>query len=181
MQSFRSEIENPVVEKDIIELEKKIRLFNEGSLTDESFRSLRLARGIYGQRQPGVQMIRIKLPYGKVTSNQLLRISDVSDRFSTGRLHITTRQDIQIHYVSIDDTPELWSQLEQDDITLREACGNTVRNVTGSETAGIDVNEPFDVTPYAHAVFQFFLRNPICQEMDVNLKCLFHHQMPIQL
>ena len=173
MQSFRSEIENPVVEKDIIELEKKIRLFNEGSLTDESFRSLRLARGIYGQRQPGVQMIRIKLPYGKVTSNQLLRISDVSDRFSTGRLHITTRQDIQIHYVSIDDTPELWSQLEQDDITLREACGNTVRNVTGSETAGIDVNEPFDVTPYAHAVFQFFLRNPICQEMGRKFKMSF--------
>ncbi|MDW5287451.1 HEPN domain-containing protein [Formosa sp. PL04] len=173
MQSFRSEIENPVVEKDIIELEKKIRLFNEGSLTDESFRSLRLARGIYGQRQPGVQMIRIKLPYGKVTSNQLLRISDVSDRFSTGRLHITTRQDIQIHYVSIDDTPELWSQLEQDDITLREACGNTVRNVTASETAGIDVNEPFDVTPYAHAVFQFFLRNPICQEMGRKFKMSF--------
>ncbi|WP_434036961.1 HEPN domain-containing protein [Formosa sp. 4Alg 33] len=173
MQSFRSEIENPVVEKDIIELEKKIRLFNEGSLTDESFRSLRLARGIYGQRQAGVQMIRIKLPYGKVTSNQLLRISDVSDRFSTGRLHITTRQDIQIHYVSIDDTPELWSQLEQDDITLREACGNTVRNVTASETAGIDVNEPFDVTPYAHAVFQFFLRNPICQEMGRKFKMSF--------
>ncbi|MFB9053430.1 nitrite reductase [Formosa undariae] len=173
MQSFRSEIENPVVEKDIIELEKKIRLFNEGSLTDESFRSLRLARGIYGQRQPGVQMIRIKLPYGKVTSNQLLRISDVSDRFSTGRLHITTRQDIQIHYVSIDDTPELWSQLEQDDITLREACGNTVRNVTASETAGIDVDEPFDVTPYAHAVFQFCLRNPICQEMGRKFKMSF--------
>ncbi|CDF78067.1 nitrite and sulphite reductase 4Fe-4S region [Formosa agariphila KMM 3901] len=173
MQSFRSEIENPVVEQDIIELEKKIRLFNEGSITDESFRSLRLARGIYGQRQPGVQMIRIKLPYGKVTSNQLLRISDVSDRFSTGRLHITTRQDIQIHYVSIDDTPELWSQLEQDDVTLREACGNTVRNVTASETAGIDVNEPFDVTPYAHAAFQFFLRNPICQEMGRKFKMSF--------
>ncbi|WP_066223938.1 HEPN domain-containing protein [Formosa haliotis] len=173
MQSFRSEIENPVVEKDIIELEKKIRLFKEGSLTDESFRSLRLARGIYGQRQEGVQMIRIKLPYGKVTSNQLFRISDVSDRFSTGRLHITTRQDIQIHYVSIDDTPELWSQLEQDDITLREACGNTVRNVTASETAGIDVNEPFDVTPYAHATFQFFLRNPICQEMGRKFKISF--------
>ncbi|WP_159021757.1 HEPN domain-containing protein [Formosa sp. L2A11] len=173
MQSFRSEIENPLVEQDIIELEKKIRLFNEGNITDESFRSLRLARGIYGQRQPGVQMIRIKLPYGKVTSNQLLRISDVSDRFSTGRLHITTRQDVQIHYVSIDDTPELWSQLEQDDITLREACGNTVRNVTASETAGIDVDEPFDVTPYAHAVFQFFLRNPICQEMGRKFKISF--------
>jgi sulfite reductase beta subunit-like hemoprotein/uncharacterized protein (UPF0332 family) len=173
MQSFRTEIENPIVEKDIIELEKKIRLFQEGHINEERFRSLRLARGVYGQRQFGVQMIRIKLPYGKVTSSQLLRISDVSDEYSTGRLHITTRQDIQIHYVSLDRTPELWAQLERDDITLREACGNTVRNVTASETAGIDVNEPYDVSPYAHAVFQFFLRNPICQEMGRKFKISF--------
>ena len=119
MQSFRTEVENPIVQKDIIELEKKIRLFKDGFLDEERFRSLRLARGIYGQRQFGVQMIRIKLPYGKVTGNQLLRIADVADEYSTGKLHITTRQDIQIHYVSLDRTPELWAQLEKDDITLR--------------------------------------------------------------
>jgi sulfite reductase (ferredoxin) len=157
VQSFRTEIENPIVEKDIFELEKKIRLFKEGRIDEERFRSLRLARGVYGQRQEGVQMIRIKLPFGKVTGEQLLRIADVSDEYSTGNLHITTRQDIQIHYVSLDRTPELWAQLEKDDVTLREACGNTVRNVTASETAGIDINEPFDVSPYAQAVFQFFL------------------------
>jgi len=173
MQSFRTEIENPIVEKDIIELEKKIRLFQEGRIDEERFRSLRLARGVYGQRQFGVQMIRIKLPYGKVTSNQLIRISDVADEYSTGKLHITTRQDIQIHYVSLDRTPVLWAQLERDDVTLREACGNTIRNVTASETAGIDVKEPFDVSPYAHAVFQFFLRNPICQEMGRKFKISF--------
>lgn len=173
MQSFRTEIENPVVEKDIIELEKKIRQFKEGKVDEERFRSLRLARGVYGQRQPGVQMIRIKLPYGKVTANQLLRICDVSDEFSTGRLHITTRQDIQIHYVDLERTPELWAQLEKDDVTLREACGNTVRNVTASETAGIDLEEPFDVSPYAHAVFQYFLRNPIGQEMGRKFKVSF--------
>jgi sulfite reductase (ferredoxin) len=173
MQSFRTEIENPIVEKDIIELEKKIRLFKEGLIDDERFRSLRLARGVYGQRQFGVQMIRLKIPYGKVTGNQLLRISDVADEYSTGKLHITTRQDIQIHYVSLDRTPELWAQLERDDITLREACGNTIRNITASATAGIDVNEPFDVSPYAHAVFQFFLRNPICQEMGRKFKISF--------
>ncbi|NJB36128.1 HEPN domain-containing protein [Croceivirga sp. JEA036] len=173
MQSFRTEIENPVVEKDIIELEKKIRQFKEGKVDEERFRSLRLARGVYGQRQPGVQMIRIKLPYGKVTTNQLLRICDVSDEFSTGRLHITTRQDIQIHYVDLERTPELWAQLEKDDVTLREACGNTVRNVTASETAGIDLEEPFDVSPYAHAVFQYFLRNPIGQEMGRKFKVSF--------
>ncbi len=173
MQSFRSEIENPVVEKDILDLERKIRLFKEGKMDEERFRSLRLARGVYGQRQLGVQMVRIKLPYGKVTSEQLHRISDVSDEYSKGRLHITTRQDIQIHYVSLDRTPELWAQLEKDDITLREACGNAVRNVTASETAGIDINEPFDVTPYAHATFEFFLRNPICQEMGRKFKMSF--------
>jgi sulfite reductase (ferredoxin) len=173
MKSFRTEIEDPIVENDIIELEKKIRLFKEGRIDEERFRSLRLARGVYGQRQQGVQMIRIKLPYGKVTGEQLLRIAEVSDEYSTGNLHITTRQDIQIHYVSLERTPELWAQLEQDNVTLREACGNTVRNVTASETAGIDVNEPFDVSPYAHAVFQFFLRNPICQEMGRKFKISF--------
>ncbi len=173
MQSFRTEIENPIVEKDIIELEKKIRQFKDGNIDEEKFRSLRLARGVYGQRQPGVQMIRIKLPYGKVSSKQLLRIADVSDEYSRGRLHITTRQDIQIHYVDLERTPELWAELEKDDVTLREACGNTVRNVTASETAGIDVDEPFDVSPYAHAVFQYFLRNPIGQEMGRKFKVSF--------
>jgi len=173
MQSFRTEIENPVVEKDILELERKIQLFKEGKIDEERFRSLRLARGVYGQRQFGVQMIRIKLPFGKVTSEQLHRIADVSDEYSRGRLHITTRQDIQIHHVSLDRTPELWAQLEKDDITLREACGNAVRNITASETAGIDVNEPFDVSPYADATFKFFLRNPICQEMGRKFKMSF--------
>lgn len=173
MQSFRTEIENPVVEKDIIELANKIELFHNGKIDEEKFRSLRLARGVYGQRQQGVQMIRIKLPYGKVTGKQLLRIADVSDEYSTGRLHITTRQDIQIHYVDLNRTPQLWAELERDEVTLREACGNTVRNVTASETAGIDVNEPFDVSPYADAVFKYFLRNPICQEMGRKFKVSF--------
>jgi sulfite reductase (ferredoxin) len=173
MQSFRTEIEDPIVQKEIIDLEKKIHSFRSGLIDDERFRSLRLARGIYGQRQEGVQMIRIKLPYGKVTSEQLKRITEVSDKYSTGRLHITTRQDIQIHYVSLDRTPELWSELAKDDITLREACGNTVRNITGSELAGVDVDEPFDVTPYAHGLFQYLLRNPICQEMGRKFKISF--------
>jgi sulfite reductase (ferredoxin) len=173
MQSFRTEIENPVVEKDIIELADKIAAFNNLQIDEEKFRSLRLARGVYGQRQAGVQMIRIKLPYGKVMSNQLRRISEVSDEYSRGRLHITTRQDIQIHYVDLQRTPELWAELERDDVTLREACGNVVRNVTASETAGIDINEPFDVSPYADALFKFFLRNPICQEMGRKFKVSF--------
>ena len=173
MLSFRTEIENSIVEKDIIDLEKKIRLFKDDKIDEERFRSLRLARGVYGQRQAGVQMIRIKLPFGKVSSDQLHRICDVSDEYSRGRLHITTRQDIQIHHVSLDRTPDLWAELEKSDITLREACGNTVRNITASETAGIDVDEPFDVSPYADAMFRFFLRNPICQEMGRKFKISF--------
>ncbi|GAA0880510.1 nitrite/sulfite reductase [Algoriphagus jejuensis] len=173
MQSFRTELENPIVEKDILDLERKIALFRDGKIDEEKFRSLRLARGVYGQRQQGVQMVRIKLPYGRVTSAQLRRICKVSEEYSIGRLHITTRQDIQIHFVSLDRTPELWAELEKDDVTLREACGNTVRNVTASETAGIDPKEPFDVTPYADATFRYFLRNPICGEMGRKFKMSF--------
>ncbi|MDZ7933471.1 MAG: HEPN domain-containing protein [Emticicia sp.] len=173
MQSFRTELEDQLVEKDIIDLERKIRMFREGTIHEEKFRSLRLARGVYGQRQQGVQMVRIKLPYGKMTLNQWKKIADVSDEYSTGNLHFTTRQDVQIHFVSLDKTPELWSKLEEDSITLREACGNTVRNITASPTAGIDPNEPFDVTPYVHSMFEYFLRNPVCQEMGRKIKMSF--------
>lgn len=173
MQSFRTELENPLVERDIIELEKKIRDFREGKMPEEKFRSLRLARGVYGQRQPGVQMVRIKLPYGKMTFAQWKRIAAVSDEYSTGNLHLTTRQDIQIHFVSLDRTPEMWAELEKDDVTIREACGNTVRNITASDMAGIDPEEPFDVTPYAHAMFEYFLRKPVCQEMGRKFKIAF--------
>ncbi|MBL0133138.1 MAG: HEPN domain-containing protein [Chitinophagaceae bacterium] len=173
MQSFRTELENPLVEKDIIELEQKIRAFREGTIAEEKFRSLRLARGVYGQRQQGVQMVRIKLPYGKMTLAQWKRISDVSDEYSTGNLHLTTRQDIQIHFVSLDRTPEMWAELEKDQVTIREACGNTVRNITASDMAGIDPEEPFDVTPYANAMFEYFLRKPLCQEMGRKFKIAF--------
>ncbi|MFD2744425.1 MULTISPECIES: HEPN domain-containing protein [Sphingobacterium] len=173
MQSFRTELENPVVEQEIIALAQKIRDYHAGTLPEEKFRSLRLARGVYGQRQAGVQMVRIKLPFGRVTFQQLLKIADVSDEYASKNLHLTTRQDIQIHYVSLDKTPELWAKLAEDDITLREACGNTVRNVTASATAGIDPDEPFDVSPYAHATFLYFLRNPICAEMGRKIKISF--------
>ena len=184
MAFFREGIQNlnsihtkSIVEKDIIDLGKKIELFKDGKISDDKFRALRLARGVYGQRQQGVQMIRIKLPFGKVTTKQLRRISDVSDEYSTGKLHITTRQDIQIHYVSLDRTPALWEELEKDDITLREACGNTVRNVTASPTAGIDPNEPFDVAPYAELVFRYFLRKPFGQELGRKIKIAFSNTL----
>lgn len=176
MESFRSELEdinNPVVARDIVDLERKIRLFRDGKIDEDKFRSLRLARGIYGQRQPGVQMVRIKLPFGRITTKQLRRIADISEEYAGSNLHATTRQDIQIHFVSLDRTPELWNKLEKDEITLREACGNTVRNITASPTAGIDPKELFDVSPYAYEMFRYFLRNPVCQEMGRKFKIAF--------
>ncbi len=159
--------------KDILELQKRIDKFNRGEIEEDKFKLFRLTRGVYGQRQPGVQMIRIKLPYGKVTSQQLIKIADTSDKYATGNLHLTTRQDIQLHYVKLADSPALWSELEEESVTLREACGNTVRNVTASPDAGINPNEPFDISPYAHALTHYFLRNPICQDMGRKFKIAF--------
>jgi sulfite reductase (ferredoxin) len=160
-------------QKDILELESKITGFQAGEISDEKFRSFRLTRGVYGQRQLGVQMIRIKLPFGKLTSEQLIRIADVCDEFASGILHATTRQDIQIHHVKLVNTPKVWAKLEEKSITLREACGNTVRNVTASAYAGIDRDELFDVSPYADAFYEYFLRNPICQDMGRKFKVAF--------
>ena len=176
MKTFRTETENildPVVQQDIIDLGQKIHEYKTGQFPEDKFKAMRLARGVYGQRQLGVQMIRIKLPYGKLLTNQLVRIADVSDKYSNGNLHLTTRQDVQIHYVSLDDTPQLWEELEQDKITLREACGNTVRNITASVYAGIDPNEPFDVSPHAEALFKYLLRNPVNQDMGRKIKIAF--------
>lgn len=156
--------------RDILELESKISFFSGGNVPEEAFRKFRLARGVYGQRQAGVQMIRIKLPYGRITADQLVRIADCSDKYATGNLHATTRQDIQLHFVKLADSPALWADLEDAQITLREACGNTVRNVTASARAGVDPLEPFDVTTITHGIFEYFLRNPICQDMGRKFK-----------
>ncbi len=162
-----------VAQDDIQELHQKIQSFYDGKEDEEKFRSFRLSRGVYGQRQEGVQMIRIKLPYGKMNAEQFIRIADVADKYATNKMHCTTRQDIQIHYVKMAESPMLWAELEEVGVTLKEACGNTVRNVTASAIAGIDPQEPFDVSPYAHAFFEYFLRNPICQEMGRKFKVSF--------
>ncbi len=159
--------------EDILYLHNRIEGFVSGKEDEERFRSFRLSRGVYGQRQEGVQMIRIKLPFGRLSSDQLIRIADVADKYATEKMHLTTRQDIQIHYVKLAESPQLWADLEDAGITLREACGNTIRNVTASADAGINPNELFDVSPYAHAFFEYFLRNPICQEMGRKFKVSF--------
>jgi sulfite reductase (ferredoxin) len=118
-------------------------------------------------------MIRIKLPFGRFSADQLICIADVADKYATNKMHITTRQDIQIHYVKMAESPQLWADLEDAGITLKEACGNTVRNVTASPAAGIDPDELFDVSPYAYAFYDYFLRNPICQDMGRKFKVAF--------
>ncbi|MEL6721590.1 MAG: nitrite/sulfite reductase, partial [Bacteroidota bacterium] len=160
-------------QKDILELERRINAYNTGKEDEERFKLYRLTRGVYGQRQLGVQMFRIKIPYGRLTAEQLVRIADVSEKYATGNLHITTRQDIQLHYVKLGDSPKVWTELAEKKVTAREACGNTVRNITGSAKAGIDPNELFDISPYVHATYEYFLRNPICQEMGRKIKIAF--------
>ncbi len=159
--------------KDIFELKQKIEDYRNDIIPEDKFKHFRLTRGVYGQRQLGVQMVRLKLPFGKITPVQLRRLADISEKFTNGNLHLTTRQNIQFHYIKVEDTPELWNLIEDVGVTAREACGNTVRNVTGSSMAGIDPSEPFDIAPYVQAVFEYFLRNPICQDMGRKIKIAF--------
>jgi len=159
--------------EDIVELQQRIEAFKSGKEDEEKFKLYRLTRGVYGQRQQGVQMFRIKIPYGKINADQLIASANVSEKYATGNLHLTTRQDIQLHYVKLKDTPDVWVGLTAAGLTGREACGNTVRNLTASVEAGIDPNEPFDITPYAHAVAYYFLRNPVSQEMGRKIKPAF--------
>jgi sulfite reductase (ferredoxin) len=159
--------------RDIEELERRIADFKSGKEDEERFKLYRLTRGVYGQRQIGVQMFRTKIPYGKITTSQLERLADISETYTNGNLHLTTRQNIQMHFVKLSDSPKIWEDLADAGLTAREACGNTVRNLTASATAGIDPEEPFDVSPYVQASFEYFLRNPICQEMGRKIKPAF--------
>jgi sulfite reductase (ferredoxin) len=173
METLTNQLENPLVVQDIQDLKSKILDYALGKIRDDEFRGIRTARGVYSQRQFGVQMVRIKVPLGKLSFKQLLCIADVADKYAGNYLHLTTRQAIQIYGASLGKTPELWAALEQEGITLRGAGGNTVRNVTASPTAGIDPSELFDVTPYAYAVYEYFLRNPVAQEMGRKVKISF--------
>ena len=172
-QNFDFNDVNQDAQKDILELEQRITNLKAGKEDEEKFRLYRLTRGVYGQRQLGVQMFRTKIPFGKLTAAQLVRLADVSEKYTNGNLHITTRQNIQLHYVKLDDSPAIWTELAQEGVTAREACGNTVRNLTASAHAGVDPDELFDVSPYVYAVFKYFLRNPICQDMGRKIKPAF--------
>ena len=158
---------------DIAELTARIHAYQRGREDEDRFKHYRLTRGVYGQRQAGVHMFRTKIPFGHITPDQLIALADISEKYTNGRLHITTRQNVQLHYVRLDDSPAVWQDLVDAGMTAREACGNTVRNLTASPLAGVDPEEPFDVSPYVYAAFDYFLRNPICQEMGRKIKPAF--------
>jgi sulfite reductase (ferredoxin) len=144
-----------------------------GEIASDLFKPFRLQYGIYGQRQPGVQMVRIKIPFGGLTSNQLRRVAELADRYATGVGHVTTRQDIQLHFVELKDVPTTMRGLAEVGLTTREACANTVRNVTACHLAGVCQGEVFDVTPYAKTVALHLLRNPLNQSLPRKFKIAF--------
>jgi sulfite reductase (ferredoxin) len=163
-EAIRREIEIYAVE---------VERYRRGQVGDDQFRPFRLQHGIYGQRQSDVQMVRVKVPGGVLNGDQLRRLAEIADEHSEGVCHVTTRQDIPSHWVSLERTPEIMSRLAEVGLTTREACGNTVRNVTACSMSGVCPTEAFDVTPYMRAVSRHFLRNPISQQLARKFKISF--------
>ena len=163
------------LDEEIDNFERESRRFrtDEEGLLDE-FRPFRLMHGVYGQRQDNMQMIRVKLPYGGVSADQMEALAVVGEKYSGYRRgHITTRENFQFHFVDLDDAAEVMELLASVGLTTREACGNTVRNVTGCPYAGTCSDEVFDATPYLVAYARVMLRNPICQRLPRKWKTAF--------
>src|SRR5215210_4174134 len=161
----------PILEREFDDFDNEAEKFLEGQQTEEQFIGFRLKQGVYGQRQADVQMIRVKLPFGGVTPEQMESFADVVERFAPLRKgHITTRQNIQIHYVPLRDAAEAIRIMGEANLSSREGCGNTVRNVTGDPWAGVCDDEPFDPTPYAGAYVRYFVRHPTTQLMPRKVK-----------
>lgn len=144
-----------------------------GQVEETLFTEFRLRHGVYGQRDDGSQMIRVKIPFGGLTAAQLEMLADVAEEFSDNIIHITTRQDVQYHYVDINNTPELMRRLASVGITTKEACGNVVRNVTACPITGVCQDETFDVTPYSKALSTFLLGHPDAQDFGRKFKIAF--------
>src|ERR671910_1770073 len=159
---------------------KNVRLFRQGKISDDDFRRFRLQHGAYGSRlRMDYSMVRIKVPGGEITPEQLEKIASLSEAFSIGSAHVSTRQNIQLHWVQLEDVSEVMRGLVEVGLTTREACGNTVRNVMCSHFAGVCPSEAFDSTPYAKAIARFLLRNPMCQNLPrkfkINFSCCDSH------
>jgi sulfite reductase beta subunit-like hemoprotein len=160
-------------EHDIDEFVDVLGKYERGEISPEDWRRFRLVRGTYGQRQDNVQMMRIKIPQGIVTSSQMRALAGVAARYSRGFCHITTRQNIQYHFVLLSVVEDVMRELANEGLTTREACGNSVRNITGCPYAGTSANEIFDVTPYAEAMTRYFLRHPLAAALPRKFKIAF--------
>ena len=161
---------------------KTVKLYRQGKYDEASFRRFRLQHGAYGTRMTGdYAMVRIKIPAGEIYPNQLEKISQLSEQFSIGSAHFSTRENIQLHWVVLEDVSEIFRGLTEVGLTSREACGNTIRNVMCSPLSGVCPDEEFDSTPYALATARFFLRNPMVQNLPrkfkFNFTCCEKHGM----
>jgi sulfite reductase beta subunit-like hemoprotein len=161
------------IEEEICIFEERSLQLRRGEITDDQFRPFRLKHGIYGQRQPGFQMVRVKIPSGLLNPEQLRVLTRIADDYSTGRGHVTTRENCQFHFVRLENVPTIMRLLADAGLTTREACGNTVRNVTSCPLAGVCRTEEFDVTPYALATTRFFLRHPEFHNLPRKFKIAF--------
>jgi sulfite reductase beta subunit-like hemoprotein len=161
-------------EKDIDEFVTMLARFERGEITPDQWRVFRLVRGTYGQRQAeDAQMLRIKIPQGILNLPQLEALADVADRYSRGFGHITTRQNMQFHFVKLHDVEHAMRRAAEAGLTTREACGNSVRNITGCPYAGVAADEAFDVTPYAEAMTRYLLRHPLSSTLPRKFKIAF--------
>ena len=174
LEELRARPLDPVIDDEIVRFEAAIEQYLAGELPEDVFRVTRLNQGIYGQRQGGTnQMVRVKIPYGKVDPEQLEMLGSISELHSRGWGHLTTRQNVQFHFVELRETPEVLRLLGSVGLTSREACGDTVRNVAGCHLAGACPFEALDITPWADAVAEMFLRNPIAQRLPRKFKINF--------
>ncbi|TMK73438.1 MAG: hypothetical protein E6G48_05295, partial [Actinobacteria bacterium] len=164
----------PILEREFDDFDTEAAKFMRGEVPEDKFIGFRLKQGVYGQRQPDVQMIRVKLPLGGVTPEQMEAFADAIEKWAPLRKgHITTRENIQIHHVPLPDAAQFIRLISDAGLSSREGCGNTIRNVTGDPWAGISEGELFDITPYAMAYVRYFVRHPVTQLMPRKVKTAF--------
>lgn len=164
----------PIIEREFDDFDNEAEKFLGGELEENQFIGFRLKQGVYGQRQPDVQMVRVKLPFGGVTPEQMDAFASVVEKYAPlNKGHVTTRQNIQIHHVPLRDMEQLLREIAEAKLSSREGCGNTVRNVTGDPWAGVAPDEIFDPTAYAGAYVRYFVRHPTTQLMPRKIKTSF--------
>jgi sulfite reductase (ferredoxin) len=174
LEELRARPLDPEVADEIDKFESAIERYFAGDLAEDVFRVMRLNQGIYGQRQGGTnQMVRVKIPHGRVSPEQLEVLGQIATTYSRGWGHLTTRQNAQFHFVQLRDVPDVLRLLGSVGLTTREACGDTVRNVAGCHLAGACPFEVLDITPWAQATTDLFLRNPIAQRLPRKFKVNF--------